>query len=111
MPLVVIVASVATQRAPLEAELVGSVGQQAADVVLSLLTPHPPDRLSAEAALQLPFFLPEALQPSDSSLAVAEGLQQSYGPVSGDMQHQPVLLSLGEVEASQAAQAVLHQCL
>ena len=57
------------QRAPLEAELVACVGQSAADVVLSLLTLQPSDRLSAEAALSLPFFSAERMQPPTASLA------------------------------------------
>lgn len=99
MQLLLIIASVAVQRAPLEAELVANVGQQAADVVLSLLTPHPPDRRLAEAALQLPFFLPESLQPSGTSLAVAECTQQPAGLVSGGVHRRPVLLSVKEAEA------------
>lgn len=79
-------------------ETLKRVGQHAADVVLGSLTPPPPNRLVAEAALQLPFFLPEALQPSGTSLAVAECTQQPAGLVSGDMQHQSVLLLVKEAK-------------
>ena len=51
----------------LEKELVSCVGQAAADMVLSLLVLNPQQRLSAAAALQLPFFL----QPADAMQPLA----------------------------------------
>lgn len=54
------------QREPLERELAACAGQDAADMVLSLLVFKLEDRLSASAALQLPFFAAASLQPSSS---------------------------------------------
>lgn len=77
--------SFALQRGPLEAELVACVGQQAADVVLGLIVPCASARLPAEAALSLPFFTEEALQPLYINEAV-RAEQPTRADASGNVQ-------------------------
>ncbi len=61
-----VLTSLLLQRENLENELVGCVGKHGADVVLSLLTWNPEERLSAADALQLPFFNADTLQPCET---------------------------------------------
>ncbi len=61
-----VLTSLLLQRENLENELVGCVGEHGADVVLSLLTWNPEERLSAADALQLPFFNADTLQPCEA---------------------------------------------